>query len=72
LASAVIGEYQKECRQINDMSRLVSPFPDGAEHHERLECELGSVRFVWGKRFSREWIIAQRMKSLVSLRQALV
>ena len=29
---------------INDMSRLVSPFPDGAEYHERLESELGSAQ----------------------------
>src|SRR6266550_3828736 len=29
---------------INDMSRLVSPFPGGAEHHERLESELGSAQ----------------------------
>jgi len=26
------------------MSWLVSPFPDGTEHHERLESELGSAQ----------------------------
>jgi len=29
---------------INDMSWLVSPSPDGTEHHERLESELGSAQ----------------------------
>src|SRR4029077_16525649 len=45
LASAVIGEYQRGCRKlIKEISRLGSPFPDGVEHHARMDSESGNAR----------------------------